>query len=259
MNIVGASTSLNNFKGCQHGVAVEVGNKTPAEVGHAVLKNLTVSGYEKNGPTVKSPGSTMTVAGSTITGEGPSPWIAQNGVEVAFGAKGIVQTSSIAANECNVASCGATGEQASGALFYQAAPGSKLSSSHVNENDLGAYYASGSSTLSSTPEVTMSSDVLTSNRYEGVGLEEGRALLNGVTINGSGRVGIDLYQFEFQESASNSTATNTSIEGQSEAAIKVESDKSPSDKPGKFTFTKSTATNNGSVLINESNNFQVIF
>ena len=66
----------------------------------------------------------------------------------------------------------------------------------MTENDYGAYYASGRSTVEATPEFTLSKDVLTSNRYEGVVLEEGKALLNTDTINGTGRVGIDVLQFQ---------------------------------------------------------------
>jgi hypothetical protein len=256
--IVGASTTNNTYFGCQHGVAVEVGVKTPAEVGHAILKSDKISGYEKNGPTVKSAGSTLTISASTITGVGPSPYIAQNGVEVAFGAKGTITGSTVGGNECNVGSCGARGEQASGVLFYQAAAGSKVSSSSIEANDLGAYYASGSSTVPATPQVSLVNDVFTANRYEAVELEEGKASLSKDTIAGPGRVGIDLFQASYQESASESKAVETKIEGQSEAAILVESDKSPSDPAGKFSFTKGTATGNGTVLINESNNFEVI-
>jgi hypothetical protein len=259
VSVDGASTTVNAYKGCQQGVAIEVGNKTPAETGHATLKNVVVTGYQKNGPTVKSPGSTMSISGSTVTGEGESPWIGQNGIEVAFGAKATIKTTSVSANECNVASCGAEGEQASGVLFYQAAAGSSVSGSTISGNDMGVYYASGSATVPSTPDVSISKNVLTSNRYEGVLLEEGKASLKTLTINGSGRVGIDLYQAAYQESASESIASSIKISGQSEAGIKVESDKEPGDIPGKFLITKSTETGNGSLLINNSNNFEVIF
>ena len=53
--------------------------------------------------------------------------------------------------------------------------------------------------------------------------------------------------------------TGTKISGQSEAAIKLESDRAVGDPPGVFTFANSTATGNGAVLISESNNFEVIF
>jgi hypothetical protein len=259
VSVDGASTTVESYKGCQQGVAIEVGNKTPAEVGHASLKNVVVSGYQKNGPTVKSPGSTLSVAGSTVTGEGPSPWIAQNGIEVAFGGEATIKSSSISANECDVASCGAEGEQATGVLFYQAAKGSSLSGSTVDGNDGGVYYASGSSVLPAAPEVTFTKDVLTGNRYEGVFLEEGKASLKTITINGSGRVGIDLYQAAYQESSSESVASSITISGQSEAAIRVESDKSPADFPGRFEITKSTESGNGALLVNDSDNFEVIF
>jgi hypothetical protein len=259
LTVNGASTSLNAYKGCQHGIAVRVGSAAKAEVGHATLKGLTVTGYQKNGPTVSGAGSTMAVSSSTVTGEGATPYIAQNGIEIAFGGQGSVKTTSVSGNECNVASCGATGEQASGVLFYQGAAGSSVSGSTIKENDMGIYYGSGKATVPASPEVTMNTDVLTSNRYEGVYLEEGKASLSADTINGSGRVGIDLAQYEGQASASESSANKIKISGQSEAAIKVESDKKPGDIPGRFVITNSTETGNGALLINESNNFEVIF
>jgi hypothetical protein len=259
ISVNGASTSLNAYKGCQHGIAILVGSASREEVGHAALKGITVKGYEKNGPTSVGVGSTMAISASTVTGEGETPYIAQNGIEIAYGGGGKVKSTSVKGNECNVGSCGATGEQASGVLFFEAAKGSTVTGSTISENDLGVYYASGENTVPASPEVTITKDVLTSNRYEGVDLEEGKASMSTDTINGSGRVGIDLFQYEGQTSASESSATKIKISGQAEAAIKVESDKEPNDIAGKFVITKSTESGNGSVLINESNNFEVIF
>jgi hypothetical protein len=259
VSVEGASTTLAEFKGCQHGLAVLVGSASREEVGHAILKSNTITGYEKNGPTVAGAGSTMSITNSTVTGEGASPYIAQNGIQISFGGKGTVKGTMVSGNECNVAGCGATGAQAAGVLFYEAAAGSKLMSSTMSGNDMGVYYASGSATVPASPDVTISKDVLSSNRFEAVALEEGKASLMSDTINGSGRVGIGLYQFEESLSSSESSANKISISGQSEAAIKVESDKQPGDKPGKFTITNSTHTGNGALLINESNNFEVIF
>jgi hypothetical protein len=258
VSIDGASTSLNAFKGCQKGIAVDVGSASHSEVGHASLKSVTVFGYQKNGPTVSGAGSTLAITNSTITGEGASPFTGQNGVEVAFGGKGTIKKTEVSANECNAPTCGATGEQASGVLFFEAAAGSNISSSSASENDLGVYYSSGES-APSTPDVTISKDVLTGNRYEGIELEEGKASLSKDTINGPGRVGIDLFQTDAQTSASESSASRMTINGQSEAAIKVESDKEPGDIPGVFTITNSTESGNGALLINESSNFKVIF
>jgi hypothetical protein len=48
------------------------------------------------------------------------------------------------------------------------------------------------------------------------------------------------------------------VDGQSEAAIKVESDKKAGDIPGEFTFNGGSTVGDGTVLINESNAFEVI-
>jgi hypothetical protein len=255
----GATTSIASERGCQIGIAITVGSIEPTEVAHAVLKGVTVLGYEKNGPTVSGKDSTMIVENSTVTGEGPDAYTAQNGIQVGFGGEGTIKSTTVSGNECNLPSiCGASGEQASGVLFYGAAPGSSISSSTVKENDLGAYYGSASKTQPAAPEVTFTKDVLTSNRYEGFVLEGGKALLSKDTINGSGDVGIELEQYEGQL-ASESSATHTKVEDQTEAAIKVESDKKPADKEGTFDFTDGTFSGDATVLINESSNFEVVF
>jgi hypothetical protein len=127
---------------------------SPNEQADATLKKVTSIGYEKNGPTVSGTGSTLSMKSSTVTGEGPTPYIAQNGVQVAFGAKGIIKSSEITGNECDVASCSAAGEKATGVLFYEAAAGSSIASSHVNDNDMGIYYSEGGASAS----VAMSKD-----------------------------------------------------------------------------------------------------
>ncbi len=258
----GASSSLDEYKGCQHGVAINVGSIEPTEVAHALLKDVTVYGYEKNGPTVSGEGSTMSVTGSKVTGEGPSPYIAQNGIQIAFGGAGTVKSTTVSGNECSLpVACSSTNleNQATGVLFYGAASGSSVATSTLSENDIGAYYDSTSKTQPASPEVTFTKDVLTSNRYESFVLEQGKALLNKDTINGSGAVGIDLVQTAGQTLASESSATHTKVEDQSDAAIKVESDKSVKDIPGSFDFTDGTFSGDATVLDNESNNFEVVF
>jgi nitrous oxidase accessory protein NosD len=258
----GASTSRNEDKGCQHGIAIAVGSIEPTEDAHAILKGITVFGYEKNGPTVSGVGSTMSVENSTVTGEGPSPYIAQNGIQVAFGAEGTVKSTTVTGNECSlpeVCSSSNLEDQGTGVLFYEAEVGSSVSSSTLEDNDIGAYYDSTSAMQPAAPEVTFTKDVLTSNRYEGFVLEQGKALLSKDTINGSGDVGIDLVQYEGQTLKSQSSATHTKVEDQTEAAIKVESDKKPGDKEGTFDFTDGTFGGDATVLINESSNFEVVF
>ena len=258
--IVGASTTLNDFKGCQHGIAVEVGNHHAGEVGHARLESDAISGYEKNGPTATNPGSSLLVKSSTITGEGASPYTAQNGIEVAYGAEGTVSATTISGNECQlegVCSSTALQEQATGLLFYGAAAGSKVSGSTSSGNDIGAYYASTSPTQPTRPELKVSSSHLTGNRYEGAVLEEGDASLTRDTITGPGEVGIDIVQSASQPYADDSTASGCTIEEMSVAAVAITTDNSPGDPSGIFTIKNSSISKNAAEVLDPSTNFTV--
>ena len=85
----------------------------------------------------------------------------------------------------------------------------------------------------------------------------GHAALIKDTIEGVGNIGVDLFQYEGQTLASESSANGIKVNDQSETALKVESDKAAGDIPGKFSAINSTFTGDGNVLINESNTFAV--
>src|SRR4029077_295909 len=184
-NLKASNVTINGggaspINGCQGGVGIQIGMAwtSPVQVGHAKLTGVTVTGYQKNGITVDGAGSTAAISGATVTGAGPTPEIAQNGIQVSYGAQAKIKSSTISGNECNDAPCGAIGlleTQWTGVLFYGAAAGSNLISSKVGENDVGAYYASESPTQPTEPEVTISKDVFTGNRYEGIVLDQGNA------------------------------------------------------------------------------------
>jgi hypothetical protein len=68
------------------------GLSTPAGV---TIKNSTFYGYQKNGITANETGTTVIVRGNSIIGAGPIN-IAQNGIQVGYGATGIVQDNTVA-------------------------------------------------------------------------------------------------------------------------------------------------------------------
>jgi hypothetical protein len=252
------------INGCQGGVGIQAGTTrtTTPEIGKLKLKGVTVTNYQKNGITIAAKGSTASIATTTVIGAGATPEIAQNGIQVSAGAQAKIKTSKVSGNECDAGSCGPEGfsqTQSTGLLFYGAAPGSSVTSSTLSGNDIGAYYISESETQPASPELVLSKDAFTANRYEGVVLDQGDAALKSDTITGPGEVGIELQQYEGQTLSSQSSASSTKVEGMSEAAIRVASDKAGGDKPGKFTFSKGTFASNATVLNNESNNFEVIF
>lgn len=273
VTIDGAGASPIN--GCQGGVAIQVGMAwtDPVEVGHAALSGDTISGYQKNGITVDGHGSSAKISNTTVLGAGATPAIAQNGIQVSNGALAKITGSSISGNECDAPSCGADAfdeTQATGVLFFGAASGSSVERSTLKENDIGAYFFSTSPTQPHTTEVTISKDVLSSDRYEGVALDQGDASVKDDTIAGPADVGMELFQYSGDEGlegpegptlqyyAPTSSASGDTIEGMSGAAVEVQSDREPADHPGSFTITRSTFTNDAQVLDDESDTFTVV-
>jgi len=252
------------INGCQGGVGIQVGMDwtTPVQVGHATLKGVTIENYQKNGMTIEGQGSTANISTTTVTGAGPTNQIAQNGIQVSGEGVAKIKTSKVSGNECEHAGCGPEGfsqTQSIGLLFFGAGPGSSVTSSTSSGNDIGAYYLSESASQPASPELVLSKDAFSANRYEGIALDQGNASLKGNTITGPGEVGVEIYQYEGQTLSSQSSASSTKIEGMSEAAVRVASDKAPSDIAGKFTLKKSVFVSDATVLNNESSNFEVIF
>jgi hypothetical protein len=261
-NVTVAGAGAEPINGCQSGVGIQAGTTrtTPAEVGNLKLKGVTVSEYQKNGVTIAGSGSSATIATTTVVGAGETTQIAQNGIQVSEGAKAKITASKISGNECDNGACGPEGfsQTQSTGLLLLGAPGTTVTNSTISGNDVGADYASESASQPASPELTLSKDTFTGNRYEGVALDQGDASLKSDTINGPGEVGIEIYQDASQSLASESSASSAKIEGVG-TGVRVASDKAAGDKPGRFKFSKTTFANDTTVLNNESSNFEVIF
>ena len=86
------------YQGCQGGLAINV----EATTGSPVVKitNNSVRNYDKNGITASGPGAhggpNVTVSGNTIIGLGATPVIAQNGIQIGYGASGSVSSNYVA-------------------------------------------------------------------------------------------------------------------------------------------------------------------
>ncbi len=251
---------------CQYGDGIQVGTSrtSPNESAQASLKNVTVTDFQKNGIYADGSGTVVNVNKATLTGYGPAEE-GTNGIEIKNGAKGVITKANISQIECDESapSCGPDGlynYQADALLFYGAAKGSSVTHSTVSDNDVGLYYGSEAATEPTSPEVTISHDTFTSNRYIGVQFDQGDASLNDDTINGTGNVGIQIMQYidnAFEGSqtyAPAETASTDTISGQG-MAVQVYSDNNPGDFPGVFTISHShflAPTNNNAVA--ESNN-----
>ena len=100
--------------GCQGGVGVDAGNSYTSQIGHAYLSDDKIQTYQKNGVVIDGAGSLGKIVNTLVTGAGPTPYIAQNGIQISTGATGSVTGSHISGNNYT-----GTGEASStGILVY---------------------------------------------------------------------------------------------------------------------------------------------
>jgi hypothetical protein len=229
------------INGCQGGIGVLVTN------GQLKASDVAISGYQKNGIAIKNVGSSATIDNVEVTGAGPTPLIAQNGIEIAEGAWGSVNGSTVSGNECDHPSCGPDSlnqSQSAGVLFYDAAPGSSVSHSTARGNDMGVYFTGASA---SQTGVSIVSDTLKNNRYEDVCLDQGKAEITGSLLRG-GNVGLQAIQYQGQTAGIDAAASHDTIGPASVDALQIYSDENAADFHGQLVVSYSSI--NGSIANN---------
>ena len=108
------------LNGSQHGNAIVYLNGAHGMISgnhvYSYQKNgITVSGVNANGDPVGPATTSASVLSNVVTGEGPVSYIAQNGIQISYGASGTVTGNTVSNNWYTGASY-----TACGLLFYQA-------------------------------------------------------------------------------------------------------------------------------------------
>lgn len=98
--------------GAQHGVGIAYREQATGSV-----DDTYVHQYQKNGFVVKNPGTRVTVTNSHVQGLGPTPLIAQNGIQYSDGSSGVVRDNLIEDNEYT-----GSGTFSTGLLLYDVNP-----------------------------------------------------------------------------------------------------------------------------------------
>jgi len=107
------------FDGTQHGVGIfyttEGTPGTASGTAQGVISGNVLHHYQKGGITVRGVGASATIAGNSVTGSGKIDYIAQNGIQVSFGASALVTKNMVTGNWYTP-----EGTEACGLLLYQA-------------------------------------------------------------------------------------------------------------------------------------------
>lgn len=122
--------------GGQHGIGIYVRNLNPAPRS-ITISHCNIHDYQKNGMAIVGSHLTADIAYNTVSGIGPTPEIAQNGIQLSFGAEGTIHHNHILQNQCAHPTAGCledpslspTADSAAGILIYH--PGnSQIDVSH---------------------------------------------------------------------------------------------------------------------------------
>jgi hypothetical protein len=175
------------LQGCQDGLAINVESNigTPA----VTISNNSVRNYDKNGITASglgngSPGPNVTVTANTVIGLGATAVIAQNGIQIGFGATGTVTGNSVADDIYTGPTYGS-----SGILIY-ASNGVTVSSNTVESTQFGIVPASDPTYGTANFTVIKLNHVGGTQNYDGIDLCSDKNTAQSNVIYGSAQSGI---------------------------------------------------------------------
>jgi parallel beta-helix repeat protein len=194
-NVAASHIKLSpSLLGCQTGVGVFVEADSP-DVANVVVTNAQITDYQKGGIVANRTGTTLAVTGNTISGIGPTTQIAQNGIQLGFGASGSVSTSNISGNDYTPSTDASTG-----VLLFQAAS-AMLNGNNVHNNQEGLFVESTNGAIvtgnqfSATRDTAIFADASSTGTYTG-----------NTIVGQPGSTGIYVY-----DSSSNNTVSGNAI------------------------------------------------
>ncbi len=138
--------------GTQHGVAVYYRGYFPVSHVRGKISGNVISGYQKGGVTVNGQGVSVSINNNHVIGDGHVTFIAQNGIQVGYGASAKVENNDVSGNSF----IGFPGDgSASGGILVVGGPGYgscpdgndcpytsnvAVSENELRNNDVGVYF-----------------------------------------------------------------------------------------------------------------------
>jgi hypothetical protein len=83
------------LEGCQTGLGI-FAQSSGGGTSDVTVEGTSVHDYQKNGITGNEPGTFLIAKTNRVTGWGPTPYIAQNGIQIGWGASGVIDSNTVA-------------------------------------------------------------------------------------------------------------------------------------------------------------------
>jgi hypothetical protein len=161
--------SIAALRGCQNGVAVQVGRNADATTGSAEIAFNVIDKYQKNGPTIDNAGSAGYVHDNAIDGGGDNNIIAKNGIQIGRGAAAKVENNQVFNNYYSGVGPPPAGDaiddnDGTGILVFEVTGNVFVNANTLYGNDLGF-------ALGTASKVLVSNNTTNSNVFDGLRAE----------------------------------------------------------------------------------------
>jgi parallel beta-helix repeat protein len=195
------------YTGCQSGLAIyaESGNGGTAAV---AIEGNVVQNFDKNGITANDAGTTATISGNTVIGQGSWNGAGQNSIQMAFGATGSISKNVVGDDIWGPDQLGDTGDAATGILVYGSA-GVSITGNSVTSTQYGISVDYDSYDGLSANNTTISGNMIANTIfYDGIDLcGASNSTISKNSVNGSASSGIHI------DSSCGIPSTGSSVSG----------------------------------------------
>ena len=172
--------AVSALRGCQDGVAIQVGRSGESTTGSAEIVHNVIDKFQKNGPTIDGAGSSGKVQENTIDGGGDHNIIAKNGVQISRGASAKVEKNRIFNHYFTgagppPASDGDDSNDGTGILVFNVNGGVTVHENTLTFNDLG-FSIFGDASQAGPPTasgVMIDNNVTNANVFDGLRADPG--------------------------------------------------------------------------------------
>jgi parallel beta-helix repeat protein len=174
-------------QGCQVGLAINVESNTgalPVTISNNSVRNYDKNGITASGPGDGNPGPSVKVIGNTVIGLGATPVIAQNGIQIGYGATGSVTSNNVADDIYTGSFYGS-----SGILIY-ASNGVTVTGNTVESTQYGIVPASDPNYGTANGTIIKSNHVGGTQTFDGIDLCSDGNMAQSNVVYGSAESGI---------------------------------------------------------------------
>jgi parallel beta-helix repeat protein len=175
--------------GCQsgQGIFAESGGGTS----NVNVNNSVVENFQKNGITGNEVGTTVTATNNSVVGRGSTTGAAENGIQIAFGAKGTVTSNTIADNIWAPDTSTDPGDAAAGILVY-ASKSVVISSNRVTSTQFGIALAGDPVSGKANANTISQNTVSTTHIFDAIDVCGNNNSVSSNVINSADESGIHL-------------------------------------------------------------------